>query len=322
MSLSEPDRRIWMDTDRPGETITIARPVAGVEVVSVRGSHRHWRESHESFTLALIHGSQSRLVAEWSARGQSLTSEGGDIMALEPGDIHNTQRLRLEAGTADFDIVRFSEPLVAEAARHLGARRAFHFRTPAVRDQPTYHALRQIVAAVAAGSDAIDVDCASALNALVSRQAAGPECRAQGRDPVRDYRLRRVKDYLHAHLDRRPTLSELEAVADLSQYRLCVIFKAAYDVTIGEYWNALRLAEAVRRLQRGVPLKLIVGELGYVDEPYFWRVFKAHYGVAPGAWLSLYRANDRLASVLAPHLASSEIRVPNRRAPGSNASSV
>jgi tetratricopeptide (TPR) repeat protein len=35
-------------------------------------------------------------------------------------------------------------------------------------------------------------------------------------------------------------------------------------------------------------------ELGYADEPHFWRVFKKHYGVAPGGWLSLYRANDRL----------------------------
>lgn len=39
---------------------------------------------------------------------------------------------------------------------------------------------------------------------------------------------------------------------------------------------------------------MIVSQLGYVDEPYFSRVFKTHYGVAPGAWLKLYRANDRL----------------------------
>ncbi|HEY0467016.1 MAG TPA: AraC family transcriptional regulator [Polyangiaceae bacterium] len=92
----------------------------------------------------------------------------------------------------------------------------------------------------------------------------------------------------------RPTLAELESIADLGQWRLCVVFKRTYGVTIGQYWNALRLAEAVRCLQSGLSIKMIVSTLGYVDEPYFSRVFKAHYGVAPGAWLKLYRANDRL----------------------------
>ncbi len=113
-------------------------------------------------------------------------------------------------------------------------------------------------------------------------------------DPVRDYRLRRVREYLRAHLGLRPTLAELEAVSDLGQWRLCVVFKRSYGITIGQYWNSLRLAQSVRYLQSGLSIKMIVSELGYVDEPYFSRVFKAHYGVAPGAWSRLYRANDRL----------------------------
>jgi AraC family transcriptional regulator len=121
---------------------------------------------------------------------------------------------------------------------------------------------------------------------------------------VRDYRLRRVREYLRAHLGARPTLVELEAIADLGQWRLCVVFKRTYGVTIGQYWNALRLAESVRRLQRGHSIKMIVSELGYVDEPYFSRVFKAHYGVAPGAWSKLFRANDRLSRAWRPRVAS------------------
>ena len=48
-----------------------------------------------------------------------------------------------------------------------------------------------------------------------------------------------------------------------------------------------------RAIQRGRSIQLVVAELGYLDESYLWRVFKSHYGVAPGAWREMFRANDR-----------------------------
>lgn len=217
---------------------------------------------------------------------------------IEPGDAHVTQRLRLQRGVADFDIVRLSPTLVAEAARKLGFPTNFHFHTPSVTDPPTFAALRRFVRALAAGNDSLEIECActDAVHSVLSRLGEAPRLSAHTLDPIRDYRLRRLRDHLRAHLDKRPTLTELATVAELCQWRLCVIFKRAYGISIGQYWNALRLAEAVQRLQRGTPIKMIVAALGYADEPYFWRVFKAHYGMAPGGWLSLYRANDRLSA--------------------------
>ena len=298
------DCRNWSETDRPGERLTIARPVAGLEVVGVSGSNRHWREAHDSLTLAVVHRNQGGLVADWRTRGRSLSTSSGDIMAIEPGEMHVTERLKLARGVADFDIVRFSPWLVTDAARKLGLNGEFHLKQSAVSDEPTFAALEQLVATVAQGKESFEVACASAqaLHVVISRLGELSMPTAAPLDPVRDYRLRRVRDYLRAHLDKRPTLNELEAVAELCQWRLCVVFKHAYGISIGQYWNALRLAEAVRRLQSGTPVKLLVAELGYSDEPYFWRVFKAHYGLTPGGWLSLYRANDRLSGVLPSHI--------------------
>ena len=301
------DRRTWTETDRPGERISVALPRSGIEVTSVSGSKRHWRQAHDGFTLAIIHRNQPGLVADWRTRGRSLSAASGDIMAIEPGDLHVTRRLSFPEGGADFDIVRFTPELVSEAARELGMPTDWHFKSPLTGDVPAFDALQALVETVARSDDALEVEAAgvAAALAVVSRLAEAPPRFGRASHPIADYRLRRLRDCLHEHLDKRPTLAELETVAQLSRYRLCVVFKQAFGASIGTYWRALRANDAARRLLGGVPVKMIVSLLGYADEAHFSREFKAHLGLAPGRWLALYRASGR--SPAAPRL---------RRAPG------
>lgn len=260
--------------------------------MSVRGSHRHWREAHDSFTLALVHREQAAVIANWSTRAQTLSTKRGEMMAIEPGDVHVTHSLKLRAGRADFDVIRFAPQLIADAARELDISPQFHFASPNTSAPDVFDALQGLAAAVAHG-EPLELECASA-RALAAVALRLGERRATVRaEPVRDYRLRRVCDYLRVHTAGRPALAELSEVAGLTPSRLCAVFKRSYGVTLGDYWNALRLAQATHRLQRGVPIKVLVGELGYIDESYFSRVFKRHYGVPPGAWMKSFLANGR-----------------------------
>lgn len=291
------DGRFWGSTDRPGERVSVARPQPGVEILSVEGSHRHWCEAHDDFTVALVHREQGELVAQWRTRCRSLSTERGGLMLIEPGDVHVTEHVRARVGAADFDVVRFSPSLVAQAARELGYRGDFHFRTPSAQDPLVFEALDAFVAAVAGGESALTVASAgtAALTALLTRLGEQPSPHGFSLAAERDYRLRRVNEYLASHLERRPTLTELEQVSGLSQWRLCARFNQSYGTSIGKCWNALRLRQAQRELERGRPLSMIVSELGYRDEAYLCRVFKAHYGITPGAWRTMFRANDRTA---------------------------
>lgn len=292
------DGRSWASTDRPGERLSITRPEPGIEIVSVEDSHRHWCEAHDGFTVALIHRNQSELVADWRTRCRSLSSERGGLMLIEPGDVHVTERVRARVGVASFDVVRFSPALVARAARELGYRGDFHFRSPSAQDPLVFDALDRFVGAVARGESSLTVASAGseALTTLIGQLGEQPASHGVALAAERDYRLRRVNDYLASHLERRPTLSELEQVSGLSQWRLCALFNRSQGASIGKCWNALRLRRAQRELERGRSLRLIVAELGYRDEAYLCRVFKAHYGMPPGAWRAMFRSNDRVTA--------------------------
>ena len=297
MVRRQDDGRVWGPTDRPGERVSVGRPLAGIEILSVEGSHRHWCEAHDGFTVALVHREQSELLAVWRTRCRSVSTERGGLMLIEPGEVHVTERLRARGGAADFDVLRFSPTLVARAACELGYRGNFHFRSPSAQDPLVFEALDRFVAAVARGDGALAVTSASseALTALITRLGEQPSPHGVSLAAERDYRLRRVNDYLASHLERRPTLTELEQVSGLSQWRLCARFQRSYGTSIGKWWNALRLRRAQRELEEGRSLGMIVSELGYRDEAYLCRVFKAHYGITPGAWRSIFRTNDRSA---------------------------
>lgn len=288
------DARIWTATDRPGETLSLATPAAGVELMSVRGSRRHWRAAHESFTFALLGHERPDLRVEWQTRGVTASTQAGQIMCIEPGEIHVTRRLYLGARAADFEVVRFSQALLEQASRNLGVRGVFHLGVQTSADPTARSALASLVDAVARRVGRFERECrvAECLSALVG--ATGEQRIGSARlDPVRDYRLRRIRDYLKAHLREKPSLDELERVAALSRFRLCAVWKRAFGVSLGQYWNLHRLEHAVTLLRAGVSARTVAADLGYTDESYLSRVVKAHYGVPPGALARRERRSAR-----------------------------
>jgi len=294
------DARVWCQTDREGEQMSVARPATGVRLLSVTGSHRHWSETHATFSVAVVRSDQPPLGVVWRTRQRTLSTGRGGLMAIEPGDSHVTQRLAAESGVADFDLVQFDPELVARAAARLSLRGSFHFRSPTLEGPRTAAALERLVWAAARGQDAFSLESATAeaLVAMVGELGERPPDKGVRLDPERDWRLRRVRDYLVAQTDRRPTLEALESVSGICQWRLCTLFKRSYGASLGQWWNAQRLRRAVTELEQGTSIPVIVSTLGYTDEPYFNRVFKAHYGITPGAWRAMFRRNDRVR----PHL--------------------
>lgn len=218
-------------------------------------------------------------------------------MAIEPGEVHVTRRLRVDGRGADYDVVRVDAALVEEAARELGVAGPFHLKSPALDDPALFSQLTTFVGEVAQGGCRLAVEGAfhQAIGIAVCRFGETRTRSGARLDPLRDYRLRKLDEYLHDEADTRASLDELARLVRLSKWRLCVIFAEAFGVSIGEYRTLLRLGKAARRLIRGDAIKVIVAEHGWSEAPYFNRVFKKHIGVSPGAFRSLYRKNDRLS---------------------------
>jgi AraC family transcriptional regulator len=98
-------------------------------------------------------------------------------------------------------------------------------------------------------------------------------------------RLRRVLDYMHAHLGEELSLHQLAAVVQLSPHHFAQRFKQSTGVAPYQYVLRQRLATA-RQWLAETPLSLaeISYRLGFASQAHFTTIFRKHVGATPGAY--------------------------------------
>jgi transcriptional regulator GlxA family with amidase domain len=100
-----------------------------------------------------------------------------------------------------------------------------------------------------------------------------------------------LKHMLH-HMDKPLRVSTLSSLVGLSNSRFFLLFKEATGCSPIDYLIRLRMECACKMLMdQTVLIKQIAAALGYDDQFYFSRVFKATMGVGP----SEYRRQQRRA---------------------------
>ncbi|MEZ4735830.1 MAG: AraC family transcriptional regulator [Caldilineaceae bacterium] len=106
--------------------------------------------------------------------------------------------------------------------------------------------------------------------------------------------LRRVRDYVHAHLDSKLTLEALAALVHLSPYHFARHFKAATGLPPYQYVLQCRVEQAKTLLLTGEhSISEVAQAVGFAGQSHLTRHIKRAYGVAPGAFLPLRKNRQR-----------------------------
>jgi AraC family transcriptional regulator len=148
--------------------------------------------------------------------------------------------------------------------------------------------LQQVILGVAAklrqGAPEIYADSAAQfLTMHMLAQHAGHEItKARTRDAAR---LRRVCDYMHAHLGEEVSLQDLAKVAYVSRFHLIRIFKQTYGETPYQHLTRLRIERAQRLLATNdTPIRQIALDCGSTNQTHFAAAFRRLVGLSPRAY--------------------------------------
>jgi AraC family transcriptional regulator len=174
------------------------------------------------------------------------------------------------AAAAFFERYTPHDEIVSPRVRELWA--AVKSRGP-IEDSWLEEKLRELLAAMLQSQDA------------VKRQTNGlPAVRASTREELWR-RANRARDFLHAHLGARITLSEVAAAACLSPFHLLRTFQAAFRQTPHQYLQQCRLERAKFLLEKTrVPVTAICLDCGFVSLGSFSALFKKSFGMSPRKW--------------------------------------
>jgi AraC-like DNA-binding protein len=164
------------------------------------------------------------------------------------------------------------DELVSPRVREL--RTAFKSRE-LVDDNWLEEKLRALLAAMLESQDA------------VKRQTDDlPAMRASTREELWR-RVNRARDFLHAHLGSRVTLSDVAAAACLSPFHLLRTFHAAFRQTPHQYLQHCRLERAKFLLEKTrIPVTAICLDCGFTSLGSFSSLFQKTFGVSPRKWRS------------------------------------
>lgn len=95
--------------------------------------------------------------------------------------------------------------------------------------------------------------------------------------------LNDVREYIALHMAEPLSLEGIARVFFVSKEYLSKVFKQEFGVTVMDYVVQLRMERAREGLRdERIPIKTIAEMAGYEDMSYFYRVFKKHFGMAPG----------------------------------------
>lgn len=119
--------------------------------------------------------------------------------------------------------------------------------------------------------------------ALLARAAEGAAVQARG--GLAPWAERRVRDFMHDHLARDTSLSELAALVGLSPFHFTRMFKQSAGASPYAYLRRLRAERAcVLLATTDLPVIEIALTVGYDTPQAFARMFRAEAGTSPSQW--------------------------------------
>jgi len=115
---------------------------------------------------------------------------------------------------------------------------------------------------------------------------AGQRAAPPSRGGMSTRNLKRVTDYLVAHLDQDVSLAELAKVAGLTPFHFCRAFKQSTGLS-PHMWLLSQRMEMAKHLMHACPamgLTEVALAVGYASQSTFGTAFKRYVGTTPGKW--------------------------------------
>lgn len=240
-------------------------------------THRFARHSHDYYAIGVIDTG----VQTFSARGARHITPTGGVFLINPGEPHDGEAA-IESGFSYRTFYPTLDLLQKLSSEITGKTQDAPFFAPLIVTDPTVtNALLRLHRLLATTNSSLEAETwlLRTFALLITRYAdthltvapIGQERQALGR----------VRDYLEAHFQENPSLSDLAQLVAFSPYYLARVFQAEFGLPPHAYMESVRIRNAQKLIKLGFPLARVAHEVGFADQSHFTNRFKRLIGITP-----------------------------------------
>lgn len=235
---------------------------------------------HEYYVIGLVEQGERRLFC----KEREYAVREGNILLFNPGDSHACVQ---SGGALSYRSITLRRGVMLELAEEITGRRELpRFSPHVIFDEEAGWYLRSLHELVMRGSQEFGRE--EGLLLLLSRLIQGyaqpfepgvPECREE---------IERTCAFMRENYARRISLDQLCRCAGLSKSTLLRAFTRSKGVTPYSYLENVRIGQAKRLLEQGLPPIEAALQTGFSDQSHFTNYFSRFIGLAPGAYREIF----------------------------------
>lgn len=236
---------------------------------------------HEYYVIGFVEKGERRL----SCKNQEYVIQKGNIVLFNPGDNHAC--VQSDEGTLDYRGFNISKDVMLDLSEEVtGKRELPGFSKNVIYDEEVACYLHPLHELVMKGLCEFgkEENLLSASVALI-RQYGQPfeNCIPECRDEIE-----RACAFMEQHYAERIYLDQICRHAGLGKSALLRAFTKSKGVTPYSYLENIRIGEAKKLLEQGVPPIEAALQTGFSDQSHFTNYFNRFIGLAPGVYREIF----------------------------------
>ncbi len=247
--------------------------LAGTEIVCGRFRNHHFpRHSHDGLMLSLVSDGTQCI----KYRGETHLGGLGVLIAIPPNEVHAGQP-QDDRGWC-YRTITIPTKIVQKFS---GVSNPHFLCATVIKDDVLSNALSKLFFLF---GEAALLEQEEALVAVLSKFMArhSSEVPPQIQTGIERRVVQECKEFLSSRTDQNVSLSELEAVANIDQFRLVKVFSRLVGLPPHAWHLQYRLRKAQDLLSRGQKIADVAYTTGFADQAHLSRAFKRLTGLTPG----------------------------------------
>ncbi len=240
---------------------------------------------HEYYVIGYIADGQGLLIC----RDVRYALEKGNLILYNPGDLHSCSE---NGAPPDYWGLHIPRETMLDLTGELTGRRTLPvFSRNVVSDPEAAWDFRALHRQIMDGSREFGKE--ERLLLLLSRLLRLCGQPFQASPPAGREAVERARAFMEEHCGERITLERVAGEAGLSKSALLRAFAREKGVTPYNYLESLRIGEAKKLLEQGVPPAEAALRTGFSDQSHFTNYFSRFIGLSPGAYREIFTEKER-----------------------------